>query len=268
MGAPEPTVRRDLTDRVIVITGASAGIGRATALELAEEGARLVLGARRAEALDAVAEAARSAGAEVVTHASDLITTEGAEGLVAVAADRFGRVDGLVTSIGSTTLGRFTELTDEAWKRAFDMKFLATTRAIRAALPQLRSSGQGRIILVAGNTVLEPQPDLLTSSVINAALSSLAGGLARELAADGIGVVTVHPGPVRTGRLDGLIDSVSRRLQLDEEAAARQVASQALDGRVGEPSEVAGLIAYLLSPRAAHITGTSVVIDGGQTWAR
>lgn len=258
----------DLSGRVIVITGASAGIGRSTALALGAEGATVVLGARTAETLAATEEHIRDAGGEAFAVTGDLVTTDGAQALAETAIDRFGRIDGLVTSVGSTPLGGFTDVDDAVWHQAFEMKFLATVRAIRAVLPHLEATGSGRIVVVSGNTAHEPSPDMLTSGAINAALGSLVAGLSRHVAPTGIGVVAVAPGPVRTARYEGLLAAVMADRSLDREAAAAQVAARIPTGRVAEADDIGSLIAYLLSPLAAHITGTSVSVDGGQTWPR
>jgi 3-oxoacyl-[acyl-carrier protein] reductase len=255
-----------LRDRVVVITGASAGIGRATALALAREGCRLALGARGNERLDAVAQDVRGLGAGVVTVAGDLVNEDVLRSLVAAAKQAFGGIDGLVTCVGATPLGDFDELTEAIWTRAFEQKFLATVRAIRSVLPAMLDAGRGRIVILAGNAAHDPIPWMATSGAMNAALTNLAGTLARQHAADGIGVVCVSPGPVSTDRYSAMRQAVAKRLGVDEDRAAAAILERVPDGRTGEPSEVAALIAHLLSPLADHINGTRVVIDGGQAW--
>jgi 3-oxoacyl-[acyl-carrier protein] reductase len=255
-----------LRDRVVVITGASAGIGRATSLALAREGCRLALGARGSEKLDGVAQDVRGLGAEAVTVAGDLVNEDVLQSLVAAAKQAFGGIDGLVTCVGATPLGDFDELTDAIWTRAFEHKFLATVRAIRSVLPAMLDAGRGRIVILAGNAAHDPIPWMATSGAMNAALTNLAGTLARRHAADGIGVVCVSPGPVSTDRYSAMRLAVAKRLGVDVDRAGTAILERVPDGRTGMPSEVAALIAHLLSPVADHINGTSVVIDGAQTW--
>jgi 3-oxoacyl-[acyl-carrier protein] reductase len=251
-----------------VITGASAGIGRATALALADEGAALLLAARDEQRLAAVADEATERGAaEVTTVAGDMTAAEGL-GRLRDSVGSTGGAWGLVTCVGSTPLGTFDEVDDDVWARAVEMKFMATVRAVRAVLPALRRSGGGRIVFVAGNTALEPEPSMVTSGAMNAALGNLAATLGRQLGPEGIGVVSIHPGPTRSARYDALEASVAARLGGDGEAARAQLLSRIPRGAVAEPGEVAGAIAYLCSPGAGHLTGTGIGFDGGQSWAR
>lgn len=257
-----------LKGRTVVVTGASAGIGQATSLALAAEGCRLAAGARNGERLEALAADVRDQGGEVVTVTGDLTEQARVQHLVDAARDTFGGVDALVTCVGSTPVGDFDDLTDDVWQQAFTMKFLATVRAVRAALPALRAADGGRVVVVGGNTAQEPTPWMATSGAMNAALGNLVATLARQYGPDGVGAVCVNPGPVRTARYDGMHGTVMRRESLDAEAAARHIVAAIPDGRIAEPAEIGALIAWLASPRAAHLTGTTVVADGGQSWAR
>jgi 3-oxoacyl-[acyl-carrier protein] reductase len=256
-----------LRGRLAVITGASAGIGRATALALADEGAALVVAARDAGRLDGLAEEARERGAADVTSvAGDMTAGEGLDRLRAAVESRPAWA--LVTCVGSTPLGDFDQIDDQTWARAVEMKFMATVRAIRAVLPSMRRSGGGRIVLVAGNTALEPDPWMVTSGAMNAALGNLAASLGRQVASEGIGVVAVHPGPTRSSRFDALEATLTERFRGDVEAAREHLHALSPRGVPAEPEEIGAAISYLCSPKAAHVTATSVGIDGGQSWAR
>lgn len=256
-----------LAGRLVVITGASMGIGRATALALADEGAALLLAARDASRLNRVAGEARERGAgEVTTLAGDMTAAEGLDRLRAAAEAM--PVWSLVTCVGSTPLGNFDEIDDETWSRAVEMKFMATVRAIRVVLPSMRRSGGGRIVLVAGNTAWEPDPWMVTSGAMNAALGNLAASVGRQLGPEGIGAVCVHPGPTRSARFDTLEASVTARFGGDQEAARNHLRNLSPRGLPAEPEEVGAAITYLCSPVAAHLTATGVGIDGGQSWAR
>ena len=257
-----------LRNRAIVITGASMGIGRATALALAGEGASLLLAARDEQRLAAVAAEAKERGAVgVTTLAGDMTAAEGLARL-REAVESLPGAWGLVTCVGSTPLGTFDEVDDDVWARAVDMKFMATVRAVRAVLPSLRRAGGGRIVFVGGNTALEPDPWMVTSGAMNAALGNLAASLGRQLAKEGVGVVSIHPGPTHSARYDALEASVAERFGGDGEAARAHVLGRIPRGTVADPDEVAAAIAYLCSPLAAHLTGAGVGFDGGQSWAR
>ncbi|MBJ7603941.1 MAG: SDR family oxidoreductase [Candidatus Dormibacteraeota bacterium] len=257
-----------LDGKVVVVSGASSGIGRATARLLALEGCRLAIGARTEETLDEFAAEARSLGGNVITQAGDLVAEEGLARLVTAARRTYGGVDGLVACVGSTPLGEFGDLDDQLWNQAFEMKFLATARAFRAVLPEFRARGGGRAVFITGNAAHAPLPSFYTSGAINAALGNLIANLAREYGSEQIGVNAVSPGPVSTHRYQGLVRATSTRTRLPPPGAEELILSSIPDHRVGAPDEVAHMVVYLLSQRAAHMNGTVAVIDGGQTWVR
>lgn len=253
----------DMKDRVVVVSGASAGIGRAASLALAAEGASLVLGARRAAELARVADEVRSLGTTATVRAGDLSELQAVDELVA-AAGALGRIDGVVACVGSTPIGTVDQLGDEDWQRGFDTKFMSSLRLVRAALPWLRRQG-GRVVLVAGNARRAPTAPMATSAVFNAALASLAANLSITYGHEGVGVVTVDPGPVATDRFTALRAHVASSSGICPDEAEARLLHQIPTGRVGSPEEVGRLIAFLASPGAAHVAGTSVVIDGGQS---
>lgn len=259
-----------LRGKVAIITGASNGIGRATAVALAREGCRLALGARSVGPLQEVQSEVRTIGGadSAIAVAGDLTSPAGVSALVEAAVSKFSTVDILVTCVGGTPIGSFDELADEVWQVAFDMKFLSTVRAARAVLPHMRKQRSGRIVFVAGNAAQGAPAFMATSGVMNAGLGSLARVMALRFAGEGISVNCVNPGPVRTARFEGLKGVVAKSEGITPEAAAGRIAAGIPDGRVAEAEEVAALIAYLASPLASHINGNPLVIDGAQTWAR
>ena len=256
-----------LQGRTVVVTGASRGIGRAVALAAADEGANLALGARTASDLDRVAEEASDRGVRTTVEYGDLTDASAVDRLIHRAREEFGAVHGLVTCVGSTPLGSFSSLTDEVWVSAVTTKFLATLRAVRAAIPALRAGGGGSVVMLAGNSSHAPDPTLVTSAAMNSALVGVMGALAREMAPLGIAVNCVSPGPVATGRFDALLAAQARDTGMDEDAVRHQIVSNIPRGVIAQPSEVASVVACLLSPRWAHVTGENVVVDGAQTWA-
>lgn len=253
-----------LRDRLVAVTGAGAGIGRATAIALAESGAALVLGSRTRERVEETAQLAGSAGApDVHAIVADLSTTAG----IAVLSEAVSKADrplhGVVCCVGATPIGSFAEIDDTAWQQAFEMKFLATVRAIRVAESMMAGRG-GRIVAVAGNAARTAPIGMVTSAAINAALDALVGSAGRDLAARGIGLVGVHPGPTATGRYERLVADRARRDGCDTATADAAVRAQIADGEPARAEDVASLIAYLVSPRAAHLVASCVTFDGGQ----
>lgn len=253
-----------ISGRVLVITGASGGIGRSVALELAKEGAAIAIGARRADELEAVATVARDLGCNVATSVGDLTTQQGVDQLVESAIKAFGRIDGVAACVGSTPIGTVEELTDEVWRSAFETKFLASLRIFMACLPSLRQRG-GRAVFLAGNAWRAPSAHMSTSGAINAALSNLAATLSLQYAPEKVGVCCVDPGPVSTGRLTAMLDYRSRSTSTTPDQEKQALLRAIPDGRVASPDEIGALVAYLLSPLASHIVATSLVIDGGQS---
>ena len=254
-----------LDGRVVAVVGAGVGIGRAVALEIAREGGGLAVGARDSDAVARTAEQASAIGPTAVGVVGDLATTLGVAELIGMAVAAHGRLDGLVCCVGSTPLGDLSALTDREWMLAFEMKVLATIRAVRTARPYLAETGAGRVVVVTGNASRTRFPYLLTSTVMNAGLESLVSSLAVQLATDGIAINAVSPGPVNTRRYDGLQAAVATHEGLDQRSARRHIEKSIPAGRIADPGEVARLVTYLVSPAAAPITGATYVLDGGQS---
>ena len=255
-----------LRGRVALVNAASRGLGRGIAEALAAEGARLVIASRDQAAIrQAAREIAAEHGAEVVPVAADVRAADTAGHLVTAAVERFGGLDILVNNSGGPPGGRFTDFDDAAWQDAFDLLLLSVVRMVRAALPHLRASGAGRIINVASTSVKEPIPGLILSNSLRAGVAGLAKTLADELAPDQITVNTVLPGRILTDRLRAGFAEAARLAEVDvDELARAEVAKEIPLGRVGEPADLADLVTFLGSARAAYLTGLVIAVDGGR----
>lgn len=246
---------------VALVTGASRGIGRATADALVREGARVAVCARTPEALELTAAALRREGGEVVSAVADVGREGDIETLIGLAMDRWGRLDVLVNNAGGPSPGGFEEVTEGDWQTAFDLAVMGVVRAVRAALPALRASGRGRVINVLSTSVKEPQDGMLLSNSLRSAVAGLAKTLSRELGSYRITVNNVCPGHVLTGRLKEIAAYRASRGGYDARAAVAAIPLR----RLGSADEVASLITYLASTGAAYITGATISVDGGTT---
>jgi len=260
-------VNLGLEGRVAAIAGASAGIGRATALAFAGEGADVALGARGADRLADASAAVAACGVRAATACADLAAPGGFAALIDAAVTELGGLDALVISIGATPLGGVDELDDERWESAFRHKFLAAIGGVRLAVPHMRRRGGGGIVIVAGNGSRVGAARMATSAVINGALERIVGELARRHARDGIAVNCLSPGPVRTARYDALVGALASADAVGAADAERRLLDAIPSGRPASPEEVGAIAAFLASPAARHISGTTVLVDGGQSGA-
>jgi NAD(P)-dependent dehydrogenase (short-subunit alcohol dehydrogenase family) len=245
-----------LGGKVAIVTGGSKGIGRAVALSLLSEGANVLVCARGQEALDEIVAAAGSAApGRIAAAAADLTRPEAIEAVVERCRGSFGGVDILVNNAGSTRPGEFLKLKDEAWMEDWSLKFFGYVRMAREVIPIMEQRGGGVIVNVIGTGALRPAAGFMIGGAVNAALNHFTKALADEGAKHGVRVVGVNPGPIMTERLLHFLPSGE-----DRDRAMRR--STPL-GRAGRPEEVADLVAFLASSRAAFIHGANVTIDGG-----
>lgn len=254
-----------LSGRVAVVTGASQGIGLATSRLLAAEGAALVLCARDAGRLTAAAAGLERGGARVAAVPGDVLDPD-LPGRLAAAAAGLGPVDILVNNAGGESghLG-FEQLTDAGWEAAYRLNVVAPARLIRAVLPGMRARRWGRIVNVASYTARMPEPFCLPYAAAKAALVNMTRGLARTAAADGVLVNSVLPGLTETdGVTEGFASAVAATGRSRDDLLTAMLRRAPIDaGRMGEPAEVAGLIAFLASEQASWISGAAYEVDGG-----
>lgn len=253
----------ELQGKVALVTGASRGIGKGIALELAAAGCDLLLTARDEVALDAVAAAVRALGRRAEIHAADLRGEGQPNRLAGLAKERFGRLDILINNAGAARRGDFLSLTDADWDAGFDLKFFAHVRLCRAAWPLLKERG-GSIVAIAGIGGRAPVADyMIGSSVIGAQLTFMKA-LADVGKRDGVQVNSINPGSVDTDRFRHRLGIVMARTGLDEAAAIEHHRKELDITRFGRPEDIAGLVAFVVSPRGRWLQGAAIDMDGGQ----
>jgi 3-oxoacyl-[acyl-carrier protein] reductase len=256
-----------LKGRVALVAAASRGLGRAIAEALAAEGAKVGICAREAEALEAARqEIASRTGAEVHGVVADVSTTEGIARVTREIKDRWDRIDILVGNAGGPPPGLFEAHDWDAWQRAVDLTLRSAVELTRAVLPGMRERRWGRVLHVTSLTVKQPIDGLMLSTSIRAAVTGFARTLANEVAADGVTVNTLVPGFMNTERVVELNQATAAREGVAAAVVERRTLGQIPTRRLGEPSELAALAAFLASERAAYITGQAIAVDGG--WIR
>jgi 3-oxoacyl-[acyl-carrier protein] reductase len=254
----------ELTGRVAIVGGASKGLGRACAQVLAAEGASVALCSRSQGDLDKAAQEIRdTTGAATFAFAGDLDQPMTIRALIAATVERFGRLDILVNNSGGPPLAQAADATEEQWATAIQRSLLFFARMSREALPHLKRSGQGRIINVLASTVYQPIPNLTLSGVTRLGVVAYAKSLADEIGRDGVLVNNVCPGSLLTERMQSNVAARARQLGISVEEAMAARAAETAVGRIGNPMEMAYLVAFLASSRSSYITGTTMLVDGG-----
>jgi 3-oxoacyl-[acyl-carrier protein] reductase len=258
-------VELGVTNKTVLVTAASRGLGFATAKKFAAEGARVMLTSRSAAALErAVDEIRRDTGnVHVAWCVADVSVPEDIERTFAEVEQTFGGVDILINNAGGPAEGSFDSVTLQQWEDAFQLSLMSVVRAVRLALPHMRAQQWGRIVNFASSSIKQPIDNLILSNTFRAAIAGLSKSLATELAKDNILVNTLGPGRIATDRVAALDASFAKRkgISIEEVEALRK--SQIPLGRYGHPDEFAALAVFLGSAANGYITGQSILVDGG-----
>ena len=248
---------------VAIVTGASQGIGRATAARLARDFSVVVLAARNEGELQKTAAAVSAAGAEPQICALDLCDPQSAETIVSSTLGRFGRIDALLNIAGAVPQIDLFEMNDAQWEDGMALKLHGARRLTVQAWKALKAAN-GSVVLMSGSAALDPKPGFAAVAAINAAIIALAKAFAEQGIKDGVQVNSVVPGPVMTGRRESFLKKWAPTHAMSVDEAVKKFPEEVGIARFGKPEEIADLMAYLVSPAAKWMTGTSVRMDGGE----
>lgn len=254
-----------LKDKVALVTGASSGLGLATALTLAQEGAKVVICSRSQERLEEAATQIKQAtGNDVWAKACDVTNPNDIERIMAFAVEQCGGLDILITNAGGPPGGTFDSVNWEQWDTAINLTLMSAARLIKAALPYLRQSQAATILTITSISVKKPIGGLIMSNVIRPAVVGLTKTLSQELGPENIRVNSILPGWTATDRVNYLFDFRAQQNDTDRETERSKITRDIPLGRMANPTEFANVATFLVSPAASFVTGMMMQVDGGE----
>lgn len=251
-----------LSDQRVVLCGANGTLGRAIARKLSDEGAHLALLGRNIDQLRAVVEglANSASGRRHLVAQCDLGQQESIDAAIETAEKGLGGIDVFISAAGASQGGIFWELDDAAWQRNLEVKLFGTLRILRTVTARMTQSKRGRVVVIAGNSAEKPDPRMLPGAAANAALLAVVRGLAKELEPLGITLNAVNPGPVRSSRLDALMEAEAQRSGITSEEATMAFLERTGVRELVTPEGVATYVAFFASSLSSHLTGTSITV--------
>ncbi len=253
-----------IRNKVALVAAASRGLGYATAMELAREGAQVAVCGRDEQRIHrAAAELSASTGGRILPVVADVEKAQDCEYFIAQAAETLGSVDILVTNAGGPPAGFFDDIDDESWALGFERTMMSAIRLIRAALPHMREKKWGRIVAITSISVKQPIPGLLLSNALRPGVVGMAKSLADEVALEGITINAVCPGWTATERVDEILQARAESRGISKQEAAAEIEQSIPMRRMAKPEELAAMVTFLCSARASYITGTTIQVDGG-----
>jgi NAD(P)-dependent dehydrogenase (short-subunit alcohol dehydrogenase family) len=254
----------EFSNKVVVVTGGSRGIGKAIAASFAREGAQTVLAASSQANLDKAAQEIGNSGPKPLTFAGDLKTLEACEALHAFVKEKTGRCDALINNAGATRSGNFLDMPDEAFHDGFALKYFACVRLSKLFWPMLKAA-EGRVVNIIGGAARTPDALFLVGGSVNAAMANFSKGLSGLGKKDGVNVNVIHPGLTETDRVITLFAQRAQASGVSPDEIRKQTMEKDGLRRIGQPEDVAELALFLCSERARHIQGAAIGVDGGQT---
>lgn len=252
-----------MKDGVAIVTGASQGIGRSTAIRLARDFGAVVLAARNAKDLDEVAARVKELEAEALPLAVDLSQIEAPKTVIETTLARFGRIDALLNIAGAVPQIDLFEMTDAQWYSGMELKLHGARRLTIQAWDALKRA-RGSVVFMSGSASLDPKPAFAAVAATNAAITALAKAFAEQGIRDGVQVNSIVPGPVMTGRRQSFLQKWAPAHNMSVEEAMQKFPEETGISRYGQPEEIAELLGFMVSPAAKWMTGASLRMDGGE----
>ncbi|PWA10005.1 3-oxoacyl-ACP reductase [Pueribacillus theae] len=253
-----------LKGKTALVLASSKGLGKATAMKFAEEGANVMISSRNEEELQKTADEIREkTGANIAYKVCDIMDNEQIVDLVYETGNRFGTIDILVNNAGGPPAGNFDDFADQDWVNAFELTLLSVVRTVRAVLPYMRKQKGGRIVNIASSSFKQPIENLTLSNTFRTGIMGLGKSLSQELAKDNILINTIGPGRIETDRIIELNQKTADSKGISLEEVRAQSEAMIPLGRYGTPEEFANILVFLCSEANTYVTGQAILVDGG-----